>query len=162
MGVAPAMTAKPKRRWYQFSLGMLFVLLTAACIVVWWDPFRLRPPAPVPIETVPLGTTARVDVIELNEQFDAPQRPNFQQVIFWSRYPDRQLHIRQWKLVGDSRTKNFQLDRSSRSQCTCSWTRDGIDYRVEAPVFRESKAAGDPELLDRKAFPKPDRQPLWK
>jgi len=156
------MTAKPKRRWYQFSLGMLLSLLTAACLVMWWDPLRLVPPAPVPIKTVPLGTTARVDVIELNDQFDALQRRNFQQVIFWSRYPDGQLHIRQWTLVGDSRTTNFQLDRSGRSQCACSWTSDGIAYRVEAPTFGESKSADDPELLDRQALPKPDRQSLWK
>lgn len=51
---------------------------------------------------------------------------------------------------------------SSRSRCTCSWAMDGITFRVDAPTFRESKSSGDPELLDRIALPKADRQLLWK
>jgi hypothetical protein len=156
------MTAKPKRRWYQFSLGMLFSLLTAACLFVWWDPFRFRPPPPVPIETFPRGAVARVDVIELNEQYDQLGRTIFKQVIFWSRYPDGQLHIRGWKLVGNLRDKDFRIDHSSRWHCSCSWTTDGISYRVEAPTFRQSKTAVDLELLDRQSLAKQDRHPIWK
>jgi hypothetical protein len=153
--------ARLKRRWYQFSLGMLLALLTASCLFVWWDPLRLKPPAPVPIETVPLGVAARVDVIELNEQFDGLDRLIFRQVIFWSRYPDGQLHIRGWKLV-DSLNTPVQLNHSGRTGCTCSWTMNGVSYRVEAPTYRESKTAADLELLDRKALKKADRQPLWR
>jgi len=157
------MTAKAKRRWYQFSLGMLFSLLTAACLVAWWDPFRFRPPPPVPIETVLSGATARVDVIELNEHYDKMGRTVFKQVIFWSRYPDGQLHIRGWKLAENLSDKNFQLDHSRRWQCSCSWTaKDGISYRVEAPTYRESKTLADLELLDRESLAKQYRQPLWK
>src|SRR5262245_55218162 len=156
------MTAKPKRRWYQFSLGMLLSLLTAACLFMWWDPFRIRPRPPVPIETVPRGATARVDVIEVNELYDGAGRTIFQQVIFWSQYPNGQLHVREMKLIGDARTRNFQLDHSSRWQCSCSWTIDGISYRVEAPTFRQSKTAADLEILDRQSLAKHWRQPLWK
>src|SRR5262245_34310810 len=91
----PAMTARPKRRWYQFSLGLLLSLVTAACLLLWWDPLGWRPPAPVPILTFPRGATAQVDLIEVNEQYDALRRMVFKQVIFWSRYPDGQLHIRE-------------------------------------------------------------------
>lgn len=156
------MTAKPKRLWYQFSLGTLLLLLTVACFLAWWDPFRLRPPTPIPIETVPIGTLARVDVIELNEQYDTRRGQTFQQVLFWSRYPDGQLHIRQWLLIGNPRTNSFRLDHSSGSRCVCSWSTDGVPYEVEAPAFRESKAPNDPELIDRNVFPKRDRQPLWR
>jgi hypothetical protein len=155
------MTAKPKRRWYQFSLGMLLSLLTAACLIAWWDPFGIRPPPPVPIESVPWGATARVDVIELNEHYDAAGRTIFEQVIFWSRYPDGELHVRGWALKGNPRTQ-LQLHYSRRRQCSCSWTIDGITYRVEAPTFRQSKTIVDLELLDRNWLAKQDRQPLWK
>ena len=154
------MNAKPKRRWYQFSLGTLLLLLTAACLVAWWDPFGFRPPPPVPIETVPWGTTARVDVIELNEHYDAAGRTIFEQVIFWSRYPDGQLHARAWGLMGTQRTR-MRLDHFSRGRCACSWTIDGITHRVEAPTFRRSKTLADLEMLDRNSLAKQDRQPLW-
>jgi hypothetical protein len=111
---------------------------------------------------VPLGTTARVDVIELNEQYSVQLGQKWQQVIFWSRYPDGQLHIREWKITRNSLTKDFQLDHSRRSLCTCSFTFDGIPFRVEAPTFRESKTSSDPELLDRITLPKTERQPLWR
>jgi hypothetical protein len=150
----PAVSDKPKRRWYQLSLRMLIALLTASCVFFWWDPLRLRPPPPVPIETVPRGTTAHVDVIELNEQFH-PQLGRWQQVIFWSRYPDGQLHIREWKITRNSLTKDFQLDHSRHALCICTFTFDGIPFRVEAPTFRESKSAGDPELLDASRCQKP-------
>jgi len=153
-------TAAPKRRWYQFSLRVLLALLTMACVFCWWDPLRLRPPPPVPIKTVPLGATAQVDVIELNEQSTAGKK--WQQVVFWSRYPDGQLHIRQWKIVGSSGTKDFQLEHSGGPLCACSWNMDGITFRVEAPTFRKSKTSDDPELLDRIALPKTERQPLWR
>ena len=153
------MNDKPKRRWYQFSLRALIALLTASCVFFWWDPLRLRPPPPVPIQTVPRGTTAYVDVIELNEQYSAQLGQKWQQVIFWSRYPDGQLHIREWRIDKNSR---FQYDHSRRLLCTCSWTEEGIRCRVEAPTFRESKSSDDPEILDRVALPKADRQLLWK
>jgi hypothetical protein len=156
------LTDKPKRRWYQFSLKLLLSLMTLSCLFFWWDPFHLRPPPPVPIETVALRSTAYVDVIELNQQYDSRLGRSWQQVILWSRYSDGKLHIREWHLIGSSNTKDFQLDRSRRSLCTCSWKCDGIPFRVEAPTFRETKSSGDPELLDRIALPKADRQLLWK
>ena len=155
------MDARPKRRWYQFSLRMLIALLTASSVFFWWDPFRWRPPPPVPIKTVPLGTTAYVDVIELNEQYDARLRRTWQQVIFWSRYPDGKLHIREWRIIGSSAHKDFRLDHSRRSVCFCSWSDFGQPFRVEAPTFCETKWPGDPELLDRQMLSKFDRQPLW-
>jgi hypothetical protein len=156
------LTDKPKRRWYQFSLRLLLSLVTASCLFFWWDPLRLRPPLPVPIKTVPLRSTAYEDVIELNQQYDPQLGRSWQQVIFWSRYPDGKLHIREWKMTANSHTQDFQLDHSRRSLCTCSWSTDGIPFRVEAPTFRETKTSGDPELLDRVEMSKIDRQPLWK
>lgn len=155
------MAAIHSRRWYQFSLKTLLLLLTAACLFFWWDPLHFRPPLPVPIETVQLGSTAHVDVIELNEQYDARLGRSWQQVIFWSRYPDGQLHIREWKITANSLTKDFHIDRSHHSQCSCSYTFDGIPFRVDAPILRETKTKEDPELLDRILLPKPDRRPLW-
>lgn len=154
---------KPKKcRWYQFSLRLLLALMTTACLFFWWDPLRLRPPPPVPIETFPLRSTAYVDVIELNQQYDSRMGGSWQQVIFWSRYPDGKLHIREWRMIGNSRTKDLQLDHSRRSRCACSWSTDGVPFRVEAPTFRETKTSGDPDVLDRVELPKPDRQPLWR
>lgn len=155
------MESQHHRRWYQFSLKTLLLLLTVACLFFWWDPFHFRPPPPVPIETVPLGSTAHVDVIELNEQYDARLGRSWRQVIFWSRYPDGQLHIREWKITANSRTKDFHIDRSHRFYCTCTYTFNGIPYRVDAPTFRETKTTEDPDLMDRMILPKLERRDLW-
>src|SRR5687768_13719586 len=117
-----------------------------------------RTSGPVPIATVRPGETAEVDLIQVNTvvQPSAPI-PVFKQVLFWSRHPDGELHVRTWRLVIPA--KNMQFKNSGGADWECAWTESGIERRVRAPAFQETKSPDDLEMLDRQKLPKPDRIP---
>lgn len=151
---------QPRFRRVQVSLRFLFLLVTAACLVVHFDPWCWKPPPRIPLIAVPLGETAQVDLIEISH-VDSPTGPVFSQVIFWSYHADGQLHIRMWRLLGASSTIGFQHRRINPRWHECSWTHDGVSYRVRAPAFREGRSQSDPEIEDRTGWPKVNRIDLW-
>ena len=114
-----------------------------------------------------MATPLEVDLIELNHRFcDAVERKkypgdHFDQVLFWSTYPDGQLQLRDWRIVKSPAMR----PRRENRKWVCTWTDDGEPFRVEAPRHRETttvSSANDPELLDRSAVPKISRISLWK
>jgi hypothetical protein len=109
------------------------------------------PHPPVPIATARRGETAEVDLIQVNTT------PHFSQVLFLSRYPDGELHVREWRLLKE----HFQIKHAWNGECECSWIESGIQRRVLAPRFQESKTSNDSEIADRLKVPKPARIPLW-
>jgi hypothetical protein len=145
------------KRFRQFSLRTLFLVTLASCIVAYFDPMGWRPVPPVPMKTVDVGQTAEVDLIEVNHFHDAAGRLVFKQLLFWSIHPDGNLHIREWRLV---RNPSMMPQRGYK-KWVCTWTEQGIERRVEAPAFQETKSTSDKEMLDRKSLSKQDRIPLW-
>jgi hypothetical protein len=103
------------------------------------------------------GETAEVDLIEV--QTNPVQA--FQQVLFWSRYPDGQLHVREWRLLGKTKD-NPRITHSFHAGCECRWIENGVERRVHAPAFQESQTPVDVEILDRAKLPKDRRDPLWR
>src|SRR5262245_37853856 len=106
----------------QFRLRTLLIVLAVGPMVLAY--FWPRPP--IPIVTVGRGKTAEVDLIQVNTT------PAFSQVLFWSRYPDGELHVREWRLLKE----NFQIKHSWIRKCECSWIEFGIERRVLAPCFQ--------------------------
>lgn len=143
----------------RYRLRTLLILLGLGPVALWltWTP----PPPPVPIETMRPGATAKVDVIQLHECCDSKLPQTFNQVIFWSRYPDGELHVRAWRMIGSSSTQNFHLHEGGKSGCECSWTEGKFQRRVHAPTLLKTRSSADPEMEDRKNLPKPKRDPLW-
>ncbi len=141
----------------RYRLRTLLILLGLGPVILWlsWTP----PPPPVPIATVRPGTTAAVDVIQIHECGNPLH--TFSQVLFWSRYPDGELHVRAWRMIGSSNTRNFQINHSGQTGCECSWTESGVERRVRSPTFLKTSSPDDPEIQDRKKLSKPKRQPLW-
>ena len=137
----------------QYRLRTLLVVLAVLppLLAYLWP----RPPGPVPIVTVRPGETAEVDLIEIHTG------PAFQQVLFWSRYPDGELHVREWRLFGAGSKRHLQIKHWGDTDCTCSWTENGVECRVRSPAYRERNSPGDPELQDRAQLPNPKRVPLW-
>ena len=141
---------------YRLRTLLIVLAILPPLIAYFWP----RPPSPVPIATVPRGTTAEVDWIEVNEFRDSKQAV-FTQLLFWSRYPDGELHVREWRLIDSPNTRNFQIKHTWDGDYECRWTQNGLESRVRSPTFRKSKSTTDPELSDRKKLPKHSRQPLW-
>jgi hypothetical protein len=145
------------------------MLMLACCIFAYLDPFdwRFSVGPPKPIKIVPLGEIAVVDVIELNHRPLLPSeqtRPgtpfSFDQLLFWSYYPDGELHIREWRLV----KKRSMLPKRQKGRWVCTLDYGDVVQCVHAPSFRETTAftPNDPELVDRKFVPKRERVPLWR
>lgn len=152
--------ANPKHSWFQFSLRAMLIATTAACLLLWYDPLGWKLPGPVPIETLSRGAVSHVDLIYISAQQEADGR-RWRQVTFWSRYPDGELHVREWRLIGSSQMSNFQIERNGRFW-DCTWTENGTECHVQAPSFRESEELGiDSELADRAFVAKQTRVPLW-
>jgi hypothetical protein len=137
----------------RYRLRTLLILLAVGPPLVGY--LWPRAPRPVPIKTVREGETAEVDVIQVHTN------PNFPQVLFWSRYPDGELHLRTWLLKGTRQNKSLQIKHWGGKYCECTWTEKGIQRRVLAPVFQETNSASDPEIDDRRRVPKTKRIPLW-
>ena len=116
----------------------------------------------VPIQAHDRGETAQVDLIELNHRFyDASETVHNDQVLFWSLYPDGQLHLRDWRIVGSP----SMIPQRKDGKWVCSWREDDFQFQVEAARYRETKTVSssyDPEQHDRKPAPKISRVPLWK
>lgn len=114
-------------------------------------------------ESRPSPAEVRVDLIELNHFQDKTGKASFEQLLFWSIYPDGKLHIRDWRLVKNP----GMLPKKEGEVWICQWieSRRGSDrtaeFRVEAPAYRETTSASDPELLDRVEVERADRIPLW-
>jgi hypothetical protein len=145
------------KRFRQFSLRTLLLATLASCIVAYIDPLGWRPAPPVPIETVEVGRTAQVDLIEVNHYYDASGRWVFDQLLFWSFHPDGKLHLREWRLL---KSPSMAPQRGYK-KWVCEWTEHGVDRRVESPAFKETRSTSDHELLDRDFVPKQDRIQLW-
>jgi hypothetical protein len=137
----------------RFRLRTLLIMLAVGPPVVGY--LWPRSPGRVPIVTVRQGETAEVDLIQVNTT------PHFTQVLFWSRYPVGELHLRTWRLNGSATTKNMKFKHSGGRDCECTWTESGMERRVLAPLFQETKTPNDPEIEDRIKLPKPKRIPLW-
>lgn len=145
------------QRLKQFSLRTMLWVMLVSCFVAYFDPMGWRPVPPSPIKTVAVGQTAEVDLIELNHHYDASGRLVFDQLLFWSFHPDGKLHLREWRLL-----KNPSMaPQRGYKKWVCTWTEHGIDRRVEAPSFQETKSASDHELLDTRFVRKEDRIRLW-
>ena len=132
---------------------LMIVLALGPMVLAWVWP---RPRGPVPIATIRPGETAEVDLIQVHTDTKAV----IQQVLFWSRYPDGELHVREWRLLGKTKN-NPRITHSLYSGCECSWMENDVECRVRAPAFQESQSPVDPELLDRDKLPKPKRDLLW-
>jgi hypothetical protein len=154
-----------RTRFTRFSLRTLLLLMSAVCVFAYLDPLGWRLPPPVPIRTVQDGETAKVDLIELNRHyFDDSQRAQFRvdhfdQLLFWSIYPDGQLHVRAFRALRDP----TMLPRRDGNTWVCTWTESGANRQIEAPAFRETKSiskANDPELADRNSLPAARRTKL--
>jgi hypothetical protein len=145
------------KQFRQFSLRSLFLATLACCVVVYFDPLGWRPAPPVPIKTVDSGQTAEVDLIEVNHLYDTSGRWVFDQLLFWSFHADGKLHLREWRLL---RNPSMMPQRGYK-KWVCEWTEHGVNRRVEAPAFQETKSTSDHELLDRESLPKQDRIVLW-
>ena len=145
------------KRLRQFSLRTLLLVTFASCVVAYVDPLGWRPVLPVPIETVPVGETAKVDLIEVHHFYDESGRWVFDQLLFWSYHADGKLHLRKWRLLKDS----SMMPQRGFKKWVCTWTEHGIERRVEAPAFKETTSTSDHELDDRKFVPKPERISLW-
>ena len=138
----------------RFHLRTLLILLAVGPpLLAWLWP---RPLGPIPIATMRPGETAEVDLIHVH--YNTSQV--IEQVIFWSRYPDGELHIREWRL-GPGSVKNIRIAHSGNEGCECRWIEHGVERHVRSPAFHESKSADDPEILDRDKLPKHKRDPLW-
>lgn len=143
---------------YRLRTLLILLLILPPLIAFFWP----RPPRAAVFATVPAGTTAEVDLIQIDEFYDTQMRLNFKHILFWSRYPNGELHIREWRLLGTRNMKSFQIKRLGDSEYECRWTeKSGVERRVWSPAIRESKSIEDLELKDRKKLPKPMRQPLW-
>ena len=71
--------------------------------------------------------------------------------------------MREWRLNEKSATtKKKQIKHSAGTDWECTWTEFGVERRVLAPLFQQTKSPRDPELDDRVMLPKPKRIPLWK
>jgi hypothetical protein len=139
----------------RYRLRTLLVLLAIVPPLLGY--FWPRPPAPIPIATVTEGETARVDLIQVHTN------PDFTQVIFWSRYPDGEFHVREWSLHGSMiPEKKMQITHVGVEDCDCTWSsKSGIQRRVLAPRFLETRSPRDPEMDDRIKLAKTKRIPLW-
>src|SRR6476659_1897794 len=113
------MRERRNRAWFQFTLRSLLVLILLAAFFLWADPWGWRSPWLAPIETVAPGQTSRVDLIEITVQRQSG-RP-WRQVVFWSRYPDGELHVREWRTIGSKRVSDFKVEQQG-SIWNCTWT----------------------------------------
>jgi hypothetical protein len=125
------------------------------CLVVRLDPLGWRSTLerPKPLKPLPPGRVAEVDLIEVSHQPGA----RFSQLIFWSKYPDDRLHVREWRLLKNP----AMLPKREHDRWLCLWTEGGIVKCVQAPEFRESSGSTDPEIADRNFIAKQDRCLLW-
>jgi hypothetical protein len=138
----------------RYRLRTLVIVLAVVPPLIGY--FWPRPSRPVPIATMRQGETAEVDLIQVHTN------PASTEVIFWSRYPDGELHVRGWLLHGSMiPEKKMQLNHSAGNDCECTWIESGIERRVRAPLFRETQSPRDVEIDDRVKLPKAKRIPLW-
>lgn len=149
----------------RFRLRTALLLMLLCCMVAHVDPFQWRNTIgrPKPIKASPVGEIAEVDVIELNRRPLAPAErarggaSSFDQLLFWSYYPDGKLHIREWRMVRNA----TMLPKREHGRWVC--TLDEVQC-IHAPEYRETTSftTADPEILDRKFIAKQDRVPLWR
>ena len=92
----------------------------------------------------------RVELIELNHVRDENGKHVFDQLLFWSDYPERGLHVRDWCVV----KPNTMLPRKQEDAWETRWSRKGVTYVVRANRFKETTTRFDPEIADPVTFPK--------
>src|SRR5262245_52256122 len=134
---------------------LLIVLAIVPPIAAWLSP---RSAGPVPVATMRPGETAEVDLIQVHTNTNPAAA--FQQVLFWSRYPDGDLHLREWRLLGKTKN-NPRITHSFHAGCECRWLENGVECRVHAPAIKERQSTVDPELLARAKLPKNRRALFW-
>ena len=122
------------------------------------------------ISTVPVEPIASesVDLIEVNHFYDENGKLVFDQVIFyrWSSagrdYEGRTLperyNVIAWRLIKKPSQLPKKRWRSGRYECV--WYDQELLRRVSAPAIRETWLQYDPELEERKNFPKERRSGL--
>ena len=118
--------------------------------------------------------TTSVDLIEINHYVSHGGQLN--QVIFWSRDPDGEYHVRAWRLrskVVVARASSSMVvtqseqGRNSQKVVTTHndsqrvviiWSKRGRVHRVTSPRWIETWTLYDPEVLDRRVLPKEQRE----
>lgn len=95
--------------------------------------------------------------VDLIEHSSVQGDKHFDQLLFWARYPNGELHIRDWRLVRNE----GMLPKKHAGTWTASWEDKGVVYTVHSRSFRKTNSMIDPELTDRKSIPKANRACLW-